>query len=637
MTKKFLIISVLIIVIANIFLYIQTRDHFFSNYDDDRYVFKNAMIKEVNAENVKEMFTKTYFRNYQPLVHLSYALDYKIFGMNPKGFHLTNIILHIVNSLLVFLFAFLLLKDDRSALIIALIFSVHPIQVESVAWVAERKGLLCALFYIPALIAYIQHLRRQKLWLYLLTMFFFICAILSKPTAITFPIILILIDYYEERLTSRKLIEKVPYFLVAGVFTLMIIHAQGTVGMKMYDGFSTVISSIFFKFYTIAFYAGKLMVPVELSVHYIYPSGFSYASFEFAVSIAVIGALILYIKNFSRISRTINFGILFFVAGIIPVLRIVPVGDTFAAERYMYVPMIGFFIAFIAALKPVISKHERLRRLLVASGVLYLLVLSGVTFTRAKIWKHDFMLWSDVLENDPDNGRAHYNVGYIYYGRSEMEKARHEFKLSLETMPNDPRVNLAYANILYLRDGDEAAAAVHYKRSLLTSRPEEGTLNPALNNLSTILISAGRYAETEELMRKFQDDYEYSGVLYYNFARALAGQNKFKEAVEKAKMAFDHGFREPYVFVDTVKYMIANGDTSGVDELIYSFGSSRFGNCARFFTDGLLAESRADVNFAREAYSGYLDCMGVQDDSLDENAPYVKEAKEALVRLGEDK
>ncbi|MFC1856369.1 hypothetical protein ACFL2A_07530, partial [Thermodesulfobacteriota bacterium] len=224
--KKLILVLAVALVIMNLFLYSSTAEHEFVNFDDNKYVYENPYITEVNAKNVKSIFSKTFVGNYQPISVMSYAVDRSISGLNPKGFHITNVMFHTLNSILVLILLYLITGNALVSFIIALIFSVHPLQVESVAWVSERKGLICAFFYFLSFISYIIYTRNDKKGLYPLSILLFILALLSKPMAISFPIILLAFDYYEDKLTRKRVVEKIPYFILTLTFSIIAVLSQ---------------------------------------------------------------------------------------------------------------------------------------------------------------------------------------------------------------------------------------------------------------------------------------------------------------------------------------------------------------------------------------------------------------------------
>jgi hypothetical protein len=422
-SKKLILIASVILILASVFIYGKTAGYELVNSDDYGYVLDNPYIKELSAKNLKDMFTESYYANYQPLVHLTYAMDYKITGTEASSYHTTNIALHTINCVLVLILIFAITKNAWLSIIIAFLFCVHPMQVESVAWISERKGLLCTFFYIPSLLFYIRFSRTKISGYYYLSIALFILALLSKPMAVTLPIILLLFDYHEENLTRAKFIEKVPFFLLSAAFSVITVFAQRESSAINTEQLYSALNFLF-AFHNIGFYIGKLVLPISLSAHYEYPMELGYLSYEFASSIMVIIALIVYLKNIRRIDRTVNFGILFFLIGILPILRFVSIGLTFAADRYMYVPMIGFYLAIAGLLYPRLAGKTGLKRILAVLAAGYLVTLGTMAGARCNVWTNNFNFWSDIRNKYPDSKYVllYYTDALLTVGKKAMGK-----------------------------------------------------------------------------------------------------------------------------------------------------------------------------------------------------------------------
>ena len=256
-----------------------------TNWDDESYLLKTPFIQKMNGENFCKIWTERVKSNYHPLTMLSYAIEISASGgkANPKLHHSTNILFHLLSSLLLLYFIFLLSGHWEVAGITATLFAIHPMHVESVAWLSERKDVLYAFFYLAGLITYLKSIRapKQKMKWLVITMICFLASCLSKGMAVSFPLVLVLIDFLEKRLWNKKtnklsqalVLEKIPYFVVALLFGIVALNAQGdtgAIGMITTKEF-TYFERLFIASYGICTYFWKLILPLELSALYVYP------------------------------------------------------------------------------------------------------------------------------------------------------------------------------------------------------------------------------------------------------------------------------------------------------------------------------------------------------------------------------
>jgi protein O-mannosyl-transferase len=353
-------IFVICILLLTAIIYYKSVSFEFINWDDDRNVYENQDIRSLSAQNINKIFGTAYLQMYQPITTLSYAVEYKFKGANPHMYHFHNLILHLLNCLLVFIFVFLLLRHSILAALVAFLFALHPMHVESVVWITERKDVLYSFFYLLSLITYILYLRKGKSirWL-LLSLLFFLLSLLSKSAAITLPVILFLIDYKERRsLNFKTLPDKIPFLLLSVLFGIISILSQ-----QVFDPTNEITRQFHFyeRFvlgsYAFFFYLFNLIAPTGLSA--LHPFPVKTASFlPIPYFICFLGFLIatgsllwaLFIKKFKE-EKVINvlFGLLFFYITIGLVIFI-PVGSALTAERYTYIPYLGLFIALASLL-----------------------------------------------------------------------------------------------------------------------------------------------------------------------------------------------------------------------------------------------------------------------------------------------
>jgi len=436
MNKKNLIrASCLIITAGTIFAFSPALHNGFSVWDDRVYVTDNPAIKAVTFNNIRKIFTSEYVGNYQPLTMLTYTAEYYLFGLNATVFHATNILFHLANAILVFWF-FMLLSGRRVAvgLIGALLFAVHPLRVESVAWIAGRKDVLYAFFLLGALIAYHYYVKTEKKDYYALAFACFLCAVLSKAMAVIAPILFFLIDYLERRRLSAKLIaEKVPHLILACIFGVVAFFMQREgVAIKAF----MMPYRFFVVFYGFAAYVYKTIFPAHLSVIYPYfPPGVRFYAVS-AGTLCVSVACAYVIFRTRRRTRKVVFGALFALVGILPVSQFIPVGGAIIADRYMYLPAIG--LSYVAAELFAWCYRKAAIRSRVVSGVCACMCVGligtyiGLTYNRVGVWQDSVSLFGEVLRQYPASVVAYKCRAIAYKEAGDLDKALADCMKALE-------------------------------------------------------------------------------------------------------------------------------------------------------------------------------------------------------------
>jgi hypothetical protein len=321
----------------------------FVNWDDDDYVVKNFLIRDLS--NLKALITTPVQGNYHPLTMISLAINYAISELDPSSYHLFNIVLHLLNVLLVFRLVFQLSKENTLiAFTCALLFGVHPMHVESVAWVSERKDVVFTFFFLLGLMSYLKYSdansNNEKSGAssryYVLSLLFLVLSLSAKPAAVVFPVLLLCFDFLRGRKFALKLIiEKIPYFILALVFGLLTMQAQKTIGATGIEGFYSFGSRMFFGFYGYMMYFVKLIAPFDLAAFIPYPAVNQSLPIAYLISpLFFLLTLVLCIRTWKKY-REITFAFAFYLVNLILVLQFIPVGSAIIADRYTYVPYIG--------------------------------------------------------------------------------------------------------------------------------------------------------------------------------------------------------------------------------------------------------------------------------------------------------
>lgn len=388
------------IFILTFIVYIPALTAGFVNWDDPDYVGENNyLIRDLSR--LPELFTTSVQGNHHPVTMFSLALNFAISGDDAWSYHLFNLIFHLVNCYLVYRFALILTKNNSLiAFVTSLLFAIHPLHVESVAWVSERKDVLYTLFFLAGHIAFTKYVDSNDKKQYWFTLLFLVLSLLSKPAAVIFPVSLFCIDILRRRQFSFKLItEKIPFFIPAIIMGLITIGAQKEVGATGEEYFG-LGKNILFGFYGILMYFVKMIIPYQLSAFYPFPPlneslpPVYYIGPLFALALAAV--VYFTWKKY----RFVAFGISFYIANLLLVLQIFSVGSAVIAERYTYVPYIGlFFIAGCLLDRFVKGNLTKAYTIILPVALIY----SAISFMQARTWKDGATLWDTIIKNQPSS------------------------------------------------------------------------------------------------------------------------------------------------------------------------------------------------------------------------------------------
>ncbi len=526
-----------ILIISLTFLsFLSILDNNFVLWDDKVFITNNELIKDLSWDNLWIIFTSFYKEFFsQPLVLLSFSLEFYFFQLDPFFYHLDNLILHIFNTILVFSLILMLSKRISISFIAAILFGVHPLHVESVAWIAERKDVLSTFFFLQAIILYMAYKKKSQPIFYYVSLFLFILALFCKAMAVTLPVVLLLCDYLDSRaFDKRAFMEKVPFFLISfmfGIATLLLHQPAMNVKYAL-----APVSYILISIWSIFFYLSKIIIPVNLSAYYPYPEAVNALSTEYLLPPFLLIALIAVVFYSRKWTREIIFGSLFFLVTILPVLKLIPVGDTFAADRYMYIPSIGlFYIAgvifnWVYARNMVYQKSVRISLILLLSAIV--ISFSMLTYFRNDVWQDSETLWLDVVEKYPHSTIAHNNLSSVYEEMGLLNKAISEAKAALKLDPDNPFSHYGLG-IIYAKKGMVDDAIVEYNKALRI-KPDFVQVR---NNLGLIYREKGLFDEAIGEYGKALKIAPQSYYLINNLGVAYLEKGLLDEAVSEFRKA----------------------------------------------------------------------------------------------------
>ena len=573
------LISILLVA-ATLAVYGQVIGFRFVNLDDNHYITENpAVLQGLTPQGILWAFTTFHGGNWHPLTWVSHMADVEAYGLDAGGHHRTNALIHTASSVLLFLVLSAMTHSLWASALVAALFAIHPLHVESVAWVAERKDVLSGFFWILTLGVYSWYARRPMMSRYLLVVFSFALGLLSKPMGVTLPFVLLILDAWPlQRLKdsrtvfdrwiprgsmavrsvgARLVIEKVPMFLLAAAFSVLTLVAQKEVGAVWSVDKMPIVVRIVNALVSYMAYIRKTVWPVDLAV--LYPhAGMPEAWIVGVSALLLVSITVLGIRNM-RDMPFLLVGWLWYLGTLVPVIGIVQVGSQAMADRYTYIPLIGLFIALAWGSARFVAVCPGLKRPVVVSS---LVVLSGLMLlARAQVetWKNTVTLFEQALAATEVNPLAHHNIGAFYMDQNDCRKAVPHFLeairmkenyaypyhglgvcASRETPPTgamyffrkaleiDPRLTRALIDrgVLFMNQGKFGAAAEDFEQALRIKPDHEA----AHANLGLIYLNQGKLTEAEVHLNEARKLYPDSAEVLNNLGILCMKQGRTEEA-----------------------------------------------------------------------------------------------------------
>ena len=537
----------------------------FVNWDDDFNITKNPNLRYWDWENIRGIFTSHVIGNYNPLSTFSFAIEKHFIGTSPTIHHTTNVILHLVCTFLSYRFAKLIGLPLWAAAAVAIIFGLHPMKVESVAWITERKDVLYSAFYLGALINYVKWIKdgkKRKYVFYIIILF--ALSLLSKIQAVALPLSFLCIDYLLRRPLKWKLLfEKWFYFLMSlatGLLGIYFLQEQGSLGSTSSYNF---IDRVFIGMYSYSVYIVKFIAPFRISPLYPYPAEIPWIAY---VSPAfIIGVLAFCWYAFKKKWRHALFGIAFFTFNIVFLLQVVGAGQAFLADRFVYIPYLGLSITLVYYVNQLIKSRPKMKMVTMSVSALWLIALTAITWTHVPVWKNSGTLWTHVikyydktalpfrnraqfyrengqmdlalqdyarsiaLEKDPDviNSRARLN-----FDRQNWADALVDYNLAIEL---DPSVGEYYINrgAVHAMQGNYQAALSDMTRGVeLDPEFENG-----FKNRSLVYQALGQLGNAQKDLQKYLSLNPYDATIWYESGRLYRLQNQNQNALQSLNKA----------------------------------------------------------------------------------------------------
>jgi protein O-mannosyl-transferase len=484
----------------------QTLWHDFVNYDDPRYVYENTRITSgLSISGIAWAFTHIHSMNWHPLTTISHMLDCQLYGLNAGWHHFTNVLFHTLAAILLFLALQQMTGAVWRSAFVAAVFAIHPLRVESVAWIAERKDVLSGVCFMLTLLAYVYYTRAPSLRRYLGVVLVFVLGLMSKPMLVTLPFVLLLLDYwplcrigrqtsYAGRQLLIPVLEKIPLIALSAVSSVVTFLAQkGAVGFTEQLPISARINNAVVSYVA---YMWQMLWPVRLAVFYPHP--------EHRLPLWEIISCLVILICITAVAITLRKPRPYFITGwlwylgmLVPVIGLVQVGWQGRADRYTYLPQIGLYIAVTWAVADLTALWHHQRTILSAAAILIIGVLSSCGWVQITYWRNSETLFRHALAVTSKNDVAETNLGIVFLQKSKLDEAISLLQAAVDLRPENSPAHENLAKAL-LQKGQVADALVHY-RKLVELQPDNIEVH---NIVGTVLVQQGRIREGVEKWEK---------------------------------------------------------------------------------------------------------------------------------------
>ncbi|MHB8138841.1 MAG: tetratricopeptide repeat protein [Smithellaceae bacterium] len=551
--QKYSILVVLMLILLILAVYWPVQNYGFINFDDNVYITWNSHVQSgITLDGFYWAFSTKHFGLWNPLVWISLMIDYQFYGLNAGGYHWTNVIIHIFNAILLFfLFRNLTGAVWRSAFVAAL-FAIHPINVESVAWIAERKNVLSTFFWMLTMLFYVRYVKQPDWKRYLPAFICFALGLMSKPMLVTLPFVLLLIDYWplkrvaintqdetniaaalkagKEKL-SFLILEKIPLFILSAVSIYITLYSTIHTPQSekiIYISFMQRITNVIFSY---VMYLKKLFWPGDLSIWYLYLNVPIWQVFLSAVILIIITILVCkYFKKYPYLPV----GWFWYLGTLVPVIGIIQIADHTMADRYAYIPLIGIFVMIAWGAEQISSKAVYLKKIFMLAAFLTIALLTFAVHNQIKLWTNTVTLFENALKKDPNNHMAYHFIGQEAAKNGENEKALYYYDMALKIRPGFyPAYYFKGRVLMILGKSDEAyknfEKAIQANKSFAEAYHDLGVLCFKDNNLDKAI----EYF-TKAIARK--PDYIEA---YNDLGAALAKKGRIPEAIIQFQKALN--------------------------------------------------------------------------------------------------
>ncbi len=538
-------IFVLILILLNLAVFHPLLGFGFAN--DYEYITQNPHVYTgLSTENIEWAFSSIFSRHWHPLTWMTHMADSHIFGSNAAGHHLTSLGLHILNTVLLFFILFLPTKKSWPSFIIAMLFAIHPLHVETVAWISDRKDVLSSFFGLLAILSYCFYVAAPSLWRFVVVFVLFIAGLMSKPMLLTLPLVLLIMDYWPLRRTGSAgsgivgsaprcsvaflLVEKALLVSVSLLFGLIAVFAMGNGSMPASPRLLPTVNDLSYAAYSYIAYIGRMFFPIHLALPYPIP-----------VETPIISAIICVAAIFLATAVAVGFrkkypylftGWMIYMVTLLPVIGFFRVGPHKMTDRYTYIPLIGLFIIFAWGLESLSTKGTLIKRLKVPLTVALSGVLATLSWYQVYHWENDLTLFQHAAAVTSNNHFAYANLGYYYSRNDDVEKAIESYQNAIQAVP---RYAITHNNLglLYMGRGDMEKALAHLEKAAIL-KPDYAD---AFINIGVLKMRTGKLEEgIQNFQHAIQIDPQ-SGIAHSNLGTAMMQKNRLEDAAKHYQKA----------------------------------------------------------------------------------------------------
>ncbi len=554
-------------------VFAQTGKYQFVNYDDPLYVLDNAHVRAgLTWRGIAWAFTHVHSQNWHPLTTMSHMLDCQLFGVNPGAHHLVNVFFHSIAAVLLFILLAQITNSIWASAFVAAVFAIHPLRVESVAWIAERKDVLSGVFFMLTLLAYFRWTRKRTVGRYLAMSILFACGLMSKPMLITTPIILLLLDYwplnrFSEATLSKLVIEKIPLFALSGGSCVATLWAQNfALGSTEFLPLQWRITNAVFSYFE---YVRQMFWPVDIIPFYVHPENRLeiWRLLIAAISLIALTAIVIVRR---KQNPYLLVGWLWYIVMLIPVIGIVQVGLQGHADRYTYLPQIGLDIALVWLVwdltksclprRSARAKAGRLQKIILsAAAAIILVTLSSLSWKQTTHWRDTEALWRHTLAVTPDSDVAHAGLGGILFVRGQIDESIDHYERALRLRDGNVAAHFGLGRALAAKQKTDPAI-FHLQKALSIQPDNIG----ASNDLGLMFASKG---EIREAISAWQQSLSFdpdnadaaNNIAWVRATAADPDLRDGREALELAQRALRSGGENPVALRTLAAAQAENG------------------------------------------------------------------------------
>jgi len=551
---------------AVVLIYGQVVTHEFVNWDDNLYIYENPRVRDgITSSGAAWAITASHASNWHPVTWISHMIDCELFGLHPGRHHAVNVAIHATNAVLLFFVLLLTTRRYWPSLLVAALFAVHPLRVESVAWASERKDVLSGLFWMLSMLAYAWYARRAGAGRYLLVAALMGLGLMAKPMLVTLPVVLLLMDVWplgrlrrpgasaadaaaSGRSPGHLIVEKLPLLVLSAMASALAVWAQRAGGALTSLEHVSLPARLANALVGYVGYLWKTVWPVGLAYFYPHPAIVSPGRSTMFLAMGAGAGLLLgwatvRVTREARHRPYLGVGWYWYLVTLAPVIGLVQISAQAMADRYAYLPLIGIYFAVAWGAADLAARRPRWRPVLVAGSVLVLAAFAAVAWFQVGTWRDSRTLYEHALRNTSRNFAAHHNLGVLFEEQDDLERALSHYQAAVAIHPSYAEGHYSLGH-LHQRMGDPEAARESYEQAL---RIRPG-YTKARNNLGNVLARLGRHDEAGALLEETLRDAPESAQAHNNLGVTLAGQGKLDEAAARYEQALriDPGYAEAY-------------------------------------------------------------------------------------------